>query len=135
MTYGSGPVFPLRRIGGDFLTVSGPTLIRQALKQILGTTNDGPNTVGEIPWDTKLGSQLTLLKFKSNVELIIELGEHFVIESIRKYEPRVVVTRANIIKDEQLRQLELDIFYVFNVGTAESPIWSEQQRETLFKPL
>lgn len=127
MGYGVGPSMPLRRVGGDFVTVSGTEVVAQALAQILGTTNDGPNTVGEICWDTKLGSQLAVLKHKSDPVLLNELGSHYVVDSIRQFEPRVVVRRASIEKNEITRKLIITVFYKLNRGTPEAPILSDDK--------
>lgn len=114
--FGSGPLLPLVRAGSDFKSVSGPDVVRCALNTILGTTNDGPNTVGQIPWDTKLGSQLTLLRFKKNPIVLFELGGQWVMDAINEFEPRVDVSHVDIFKDEQRRMLTITTYFVYTAG-------------------
>lgn len=91
---GTGLRFPLKRVGKDFQVSSGEDLVFSSVPFILETQALGPNTEGEIPWDSSFGSQLARLKHKniqSDAESLNELARHYVIEAFAINEPRLLV--------------------------------------------
>lgn len=82
---------PLRRLSGfDYTTLDGEPLIRAGLQQILGTEP------GELPWRPSFGTAL-----RSRLHRSVDSGFRAtlavdVLESLRRWEPRIVVTNAEV---------------------------------------
>lgn len=97
---GRGIVRPLRRDQKiDFANETGAALIASAVGQILGTQSDSETTQGELPWRTEFGSLLHLLRHRLNSHALVEVARKFVVDPLRRWEPRVRVTRVNINRE------------------------------------
>lgn len=101
---GNGILRPFRRDQkNDFANGMGTDLLRATAGQILGTRADGPNSVGELPWRGEFGSRLYLLRHRMINPTTRELARHYSQEALRRWEPRIVVTRASVERDSVRR--------------------------------
>ena len=94
---GFGLVRPFRRDGrADFLAAGGEQMIRSAVGQILGTVGASEMTQGEIPWRTEFGSLLSRLRHQKNDSVLQELARVYVVDALKRWEPRIVVTAVTV---------------------------------------
>ena len=103
---GNGLLRPfVRDQKNDFANGSALDLIRSTAGQILGTRADGPKTRGELAWRTEFGSKLYLLRHKAINATSRELARFYAQDALRRWEPRILVTRAALEKDSTRRAL------------------------------
>lgn len=96
---GKGIRFPMMRVGSDFLSSSGEDKVISSIPYILLTESDGPDAQGEQPWDTGFGSRLRSVKFSTlSGEELTAFVREFVVESLARNEPRVVVDLVEVNK-------------------------------------
>jgi uncharacterized protein len=89
---GFGLLRPFRRDQkADFAAAGGGALIRSAVGQILGTVGSSDFTQGELPWRTEFGSLLHLLRHQKNDRVLQELARVYVVDALKRWEPRVVM--------------------------------------------
>lgn len=99
---GSGLLRPFRRDQrADFAEAGGGALIRSAVGQILGTVGSSDFTQGELPSRTEFGSLLHLLSHQKNDRVLQELARVYVVDALKRWEPRVVVTSVQIAREQQ----------------------------------
>lgn len=109
---GSGIIRPFRRDQkNDFANGKGVDLLKATAGQILGTRCDGPKVRGELPWRGEFGSRLFLLRHKSINATTRELARHYSQDALRRWEPRILVTRALLEKDSARRALIVRVFF------------------------
>jgi phage baseplate assembly protein W len=89
---GFGLTRPFRRDQRDFAAAGGEQLIRSAVGQILGTIGASEFIQGEVPWRTDFGSSLHVLQLQRNGPVLRELARVYVIDALKRWEPRVVAT-------------------------------------------
>ena len=90
---GFGLLRPFRRDQKtDFAAGGGEAVVRSAVGQILGTIGSSDFTQGELPWRTEFGSLLHLLRHQKNDRILEELARVYVVDALKRWEPRVVVT-------------------------------------------
>lgn len=100
----------------DFANGSGSALIRSAVGQVLGTRATSARTVGELPWRPEFGSLLHTLRHSNNNEALKEIAKGFVVDALRRWEPRVRVTGFAInINTTTGREDTLEIVVAYNV--------------------
>jgi uncharacterized protein len=94
---GFGLLRPLRRDQkADFAAAGGEQLIRSAVGQILGTIGSSEATPGELPWRTEFGSLLHRLRHQKNDSVLQELGRVYVVDALKRWDPRIVVTTVEL---------------------------------------
>jgi phage baseplate assembly protein W len=94
---GFGLTRPFQRDGrSDFAAAGGERLIRSAVGQILGTIGSSDFTQGELPWRSDFGSLVHVLRHQRNDQLLQELGRIYVVEALKRWEPRIVVRDVQI---------------------------------------
>jgi phage baseplate assembly protein W len=99
---GFGLLRPFQRDGrADFFAAGGEPLIRSAVGQILGTVGASDVTPGEVPWRTEFGSLLYRLRHQKNDSILQELARVYVVDALKRWEPRVVVTAVQIGRERQ----------------------------------
>lgn len=99
---GFGLLRPFRRdLKADFAADGGERLIRSAVGQILGTMAQSDVTQGELPWRTEFGSLLHLLRHQKNDAMLQELARVYVVDSLKRWEPRVAVTSVKATRETQ----------------------------------
>lgn len=115
---GKGLIRPFRRDQkNDFANGAGVDVIRATAGQILGTRCDGPTSDGEMAWRPEFGSRLFLLRHKPINATTRELARHYSQEALRRWEPRIVVTKAQVDRravdasDAQKRGLLVLVFF------------------------
>lgn len=97
---GFGLIRPFQRDRkADFAAAGGEALIRSAVGQILGTRGSSEATTGEVPWRPELGSRLDLLRHQKNDALLQELGRTYVVDALKRWEPRVRVTSVRVTRE------------------------------------
>ena len=103
---GRGVIRPLRRDRkNDFANATGAALVAAAVGQILGTraSDEAGSSKGEIPWRTGFGSLLHLIRHRSNTPLLQELAKFYVIDALKRWEPRVRVTAVDVLDAGDVR--------------------------------
>ncbi len=103
---GNGVLRPFRRDEkNDFANGAGVDLLRATAGQILGTRCDGPRVRGELAWRGEFGSLLYLLRHKPLNATTRELARYYAQDALRRWEPRILVTRTSLTKDSTLRAM------------------------------
>lgn len=98
---GRGLLRPFRRDKrSDFAAGEGEALVRSAVGQVLGTQGASDFTQGELPW-TDFGSLLYLLRNQRNDATLQELARVYVVDALRRFEPRVRVTSVQVTRERQ----------------------------------
>jgi len=119
---GFGLLRPLRRDQkADFAAAGGEQLIRSAVGQILGTIGASDVTPGELPWRTDFGSLLYRLRHQKNDSVLQELARVYVVDALKRWEPRVVVTSLQVSRQEQDGENVLAIHLRYNVIAKNAP--------------
>jgi phage baseplate assembly protein W len=119
---GFGLLRPFRRDQkADFAAAGGDALIRSAVGQILGTVGSSDFTQGELPWRTEFGSLLHLLRHQKNDRVLQELARVYVVDALKRWEPRVVVTSVQIAREQQDGENVLAIRLRYNVISTNVP--------------
>jgi len=119
---GFGLVRPFRRDArADFLAAGGEQAIRSAVGQILGTVGASEMTQGEIPWRTEFGSLLHRLRHQKNDSLLQELARVYVVDALKRWEPRIIVTDVRITREQQDRDNVLAIKLRYDVISTNTP--------------
>jgi phage baseplate assembly protein W len=111
---GRGLSIPFRRDRArDWASASGEELVRSAVAQVLGTVGASDFTQGELPWRTEFGSLLHLLRHQKNDVALREMAKVYVQDALRRWEPRIMVTRldAERLDDNQGSKLVLRLRY------------------------
>lgn len=94
---GRGLLQPFQRIGaGDFVSSAGIPLIREAIKQIVGTLK------GELQWRPSFGTRLAKYKHKPNTDTLAELVSTELQAAIKFYESRISTVQVNVTKQDNL---------------------------------
>ena len=113
---GFGPTRPFQRDGrSDFVSAGGEQLVRSAVGQILGTVGSSDFIQGELPWRTDFGSLLHVLRHQRNDNVLQELARVYVVDALRRWEPRVVVTSVQVASEQQDDQNVLAIRLRYDV--------------------
>lgn len=119
---GFGLLRPFQRDGrADFSAAGGEALIRSAVGQILGTIGASEITPGEIPWRTDFGSLLYRLKNQKNDTVLQELARVYVVEALKRWEPRIIVTDVAVGRLRQDGENVLAIRVRYNVISTNTP--------------
>jgi phage baseplate assembly protein W len=89
---GVGILRPFRRDQkADFAAAGGEEVIKSAVGQVLGTKSSSDFTQGELLWRTDFGSLLHLLLHQKNDRVLQELARVYVVDALKRWEPRVQV--------------------------------------------
>lgn len=96
---GYGLLVPFRRGANDFQSAGGEELVKASIRTILGTRCGSATTQGEIPFNQALGSLLPLLRHENMDDPAIdELARYYVVDAIRRNEPRVRLREVRFVK-------------------------------------
>jgi len=119
---GVGILRPFRRDQkSDFAAAGGEALIRSAVGQILGTVGSSDFTQGEVPWRTTFGSLLHLLRHQKNDNVLQELARVYVVDVLKRWEPRVTVTDVQVTREQRGGEPVLAIRVRYNVISVNVP--------------
>jgi uncharacterized protein len=118
---GFGLVRPFQRDGrADFAAAGGEQLVRSAVGQVLGTIGTSEITPGEVHWRTDFGSLLHRLRHQKNDSVLQELGHVYVVDALRRWEPRVVVTDVRITREQREGENVLAIRLRYDIVSTNS---------------
>jgi len=119
---GFGLTLPFRRdLRSDFAAAAGELLVRSAVGQILGTVGSSDFTQGELPWRTDFGSLLHVLRYQRNDTVLQELARVYVVDALKRWEPRVIVTGVQITREQHDGENVLSLRLRYNVISANTP--------------
>lgn len=119
---GFGLLRPLRRDQkADFAAGGGEQLIRSAVGQILGTIGSSEVSPGELPWRTEFGSLLYRLRHQKNDSVLQELARVYVVDALKRWEPRIVVTAVAVGRERHDGENVLAIRLRYNVISTNTP--------------
>ena len=110
--FGEGISAPFQRDGkGDFAHKSGLDGLRSDIAQLLGIMGPGPQSPGELPWRTEMGSRLHTLKHRQlHNDLMTAMAQQYTGETIRRWEDRVRVGQTEVsVRDPGTNENTLDI--------------------------
>lgn len=134
---GFGLTRPFQRDGrADFAAAGGEQLVRSAVGQVLGTIGASEFTPGEMAWRTEFGSLLHRLRHQKNDGVLQELGRVYVIEALKRWEPRIIVTWVRIAREQHDGENVLAIRLRYDVISTNTPgnnvILSEIEQTVMF---
>jgi phage baseplate assembly protein W len=119
---GFGLLRPFRRDQkADFAAAGGAAVVKSAVGQVLGTIGASEFTQGELPWRTEFGSLLHLLRHQKNDHVLQELARVYVVDALKRWEPRVVVTSVDVTRDDQSGENILTIRIRYNILSTNTP--------------
>jgi phage baseplate assembly protein W len=119
---GFGLLRPLRRDQkADFAAGGGEQLIRSAVGQILGTIGSSEVTPGEVPWRTEFGSLLYRLRHQKNDSILQELARVYVVDALKQWEPRIVVTAVTVQREQLDGENVLAIRIRYDIISTNTP--------------
>lgn len=95
---GFGLTRPFQRDARDFAAAGGEQLVRSAVGQVLGTVGASEITVGELPW-SEFGSLLHRLRHQKNDVVLQELGRVYVVDALKRWEPRIKVRDVRVRRE------------------------------------
>lgn len=94
---GVGLLHPFRRdLKSDFASGTGSDLVTSNVRQILGTKGGTAARAGEVRWRSRFGSQLHTLRHASNNPAFQELARLYVVDPLRRWEPRARVKQVSL---------------------------------------
>ena len=109
---GYGLLTPFRRGANDFLSGGGQELIASSLRTILGTVCASDSTEGEIPFNQGLGCLLPFVRHLNLDDPALEdLARYYVVDAIRRNEPRVRLTDILFFIDRKAYKLTIKLRY------------------------
>jgi phage baseplate assembly protein W len=119
---GFGLLRPFRRDQkADFAAAGDEAAVKSAVGQILGTIGASDFTQGELPWRTDFGSLLHLLRHQKNDRVLQELGRVYVVDALKRWEPRVIVTSVQVAREEHDGENVLAIRLRYNLISSNVP--------------
>lgn len=119
---GNGLLRPFRRDQkADFAAAGGEEVIKSAVGQVLGTMGSSDFTQGELAWRTEFGSLLHLLRHQKNDHVLQELARVYVVDALKRWEPRVQVTSVQVTRERLDGENILAIRVRYNVISTNTP--------------
>lgn len=128
--FGHGIVCPFQRDGkGDFANTEGLDLLKSDIGELIGIIGPTPGRAGELPWNTEIGSTVTLLKHRGlNSELFRATAEQFIYGPVRTYEDRARPGKTEITKDFETGTATIRFSY-YPVGRLDATDYVEISTE------
>ena len=105
----------------DFAAAGGEALIKSAVGQVLGTVGASDFTQGELPFRTEFGSLLHLLRHQKNDRVLQELARVYVVDALKRWEPRVRITSVEVTREQLDGENVLAIRVRYDVIAANAP--------------
>src|SRR5262249_27267281 len=119
---GFGLLRPFRRDQkADFAAAGGDAPIRSAVGQILGTGGSSGFTQGGLPRRRECGTLPYILRHQKNDRVLQELARVYVVDALKRWEPRVVVTSVQVAREQQDGENVLAIRLRYNVVSTNVP--------------
>jgi phage baseplate assembly protein W len=99
-------------VGNDFEVADDIDSVRSSLAMIFGTRSSGPTNQGEIPFNQGLGTLLELIRHRNLDDPGTEqLADYYLVDAIRRNEPRAVIKEITYDKDHKTNKLEISVRY------------------------
>jgi hypothetical protein len=108
---GYGMTLPFRRLGAGITTGYGVDVVSTQVQIVLGTLSSFPGSMGELPFNQKLGTRLQHLRHKGSTDLTTrEIAVLYVVEKLRDHVPniRVRAVRFTPIPDKKMIDLQVE---------------------------
>lgn len=103
----AGPAFPFRiDASGGVAWTAGPDKVREDVRALLATRR------GERPMLRDYGTRLAALVQEPLDDVLADLAGEEVRTALLRFEPRIVVTRTDVVRGPDDGTLEVDIGYV-----------------------
>lgn len=120
----------------DFANAGGVELIKACVGQVLGTRAGSDFTQGELKWRSEFGSLLYLLRHQNNDVALQELARVYVVEALRRWEPRVRVTGVEVARESAngngQNALSIRLRYdIINVNVAGNQVYLPDVDQTI----
>lgn len=97
----AGLLIPFRRdLKRDFASGDADETLRSKVMQVLMTEGDTPRSSGELPWRTRFGAGLALLRHQRNDAVLAELARVQVREALRMWLPGVKLTSFKVLRED-----------------------------------
>ncbi len=91
---------PLRRDQKrDFASGTGAELLASKVEEVLATEGETPRSSGELPWRTRFGSGLHLLRHKLPGPAFRELARVYVRDALARWVPEAELTGFEVVED------------------------------------
>jgi uncharacterized protein len=122
MTTGAPPkglLAPLRRDQKrDLASGGGAELLASKVEEVLATEGETPRSSGELPWRTRFGSGLHLLRHKLTGPAFRELARVYVRDALARWVPEAELTGFEVLEDGDV--VTLRVRFRARVGTGAS---------------
>jgi uncharacterized protein len=100
MASGRGILLPFRRDQKrDVASGAGAELLASKVEQALATEGETPRSSGELPWRTRFGSGLHLLRHRLTGPAFRELGRVYVRDALARWVPEAELTGFEVLED------------------------------------
>lgn len=100
MATARGLLLPFRRDQKrDVASGEGAELLASKVEQALATEGETPRSSGELPWRTRFGSGLHLLRHKLTGPAFRELARVYVRDALARWVPEAELTGFDVIED------------------------------------
>ena len=120
MSNGSNLLIPFRRDRKrDFASASAGDLLRSKVLQVLLTQGETSRTSGELPWRTRFGAGLELLRHQRNDAALAELARVQIRDALRRWVPEAELVSVDARRSGV--RLELRVRVKESGHGAESP--------------
>ena len=83
----------------DFASGAGAELLASKVEQVLATEGETPRSSGELPWRTRFGSGLHLLRHKLTGPAFRELARVYVRDALARWVPEAELTGFDVLED------------------------------------
>jgi len=123
-----GLLTPFRRDATDLANTSDVgELVKSRICQILGTKTGPTAGQGTLPWRPEFGTRLWTLRHTADPQVLNEVARAFVVDSLRRWEPSVLV-RDVTVTNENDGILRILVVYdvVGRVNNVAGPVFSDQ---------
>ena len=106
----NGLLTPFRRDRKrDFASGTGAELLRSKVLQVLMTEGATPRSSGELPWRTRFGAGLHLLRHQRNDEVLGELARVYVRDALTRWVPSARLVALEVSRDDASLVLRLRV--------------------------
>lgn len=107
---GYGLLTPFQRDQkNDFANGGGLAVVRSDVSQALGIKAGTPNSAGEVPWRTNMGSRLHLLRHRNRNAAFPEIARVYASEALAQWVPAVSNVHVDQLIDRDKRTTTLRV--------------------------
>ena len=91
----------------DFASGEGTALLASKVEQVLATEGETPRSSGELPWRTRFGSGLPLLRHKLTGPAFRELARVYVRDALAQWVPEAELTGFDVVENGDIVTLRV----------------------------